>query len=111
YGMGPGAWGHGAGAALGLTDAQQKKIAAIEDAQFKKQWALMPQMHAAMVASSRNFESGTIDVDAAMKSAKAMEDLRLQMLRNHLEAVKQIEAVLTPEQRAKLQQGRPWGSR
>jgi Spy/CpxP family protein refolding chaperone len=46
-----------------------------------------------------------------MKSAKAMEDLRLQMLRNHLEAVKQIEAVLTPEQRAKLQQGRPWGSR
>lgn len=110
-GMGPGAWGHGAGAALGLTDAQQKKIAAIEDAQFKKQWALMPQMHAAMVASSRNSEGGSIDVDAAMKSAKAMEDLRLQMLRNHLETVKQIEAVLTPAQRAKLQQGRPWGPR
>ncbi|WP_156030225.1 Spy/CpxP family protein refolding chaperone [Thiomonas sp. FB-Cd] len=120
YGMGPwmmgggyggyGMWGHGAGAALGLTDAQQQKIAAIEDAQFKKQWALMPQMHAAMLASSRNFEAGKIDVDAAMKSAKAMEDLRLQMLRNHLEAVKQIDAVLTPEQRAKLQQGRPWRS-
>ncbi|MBW4047371.1 MAG: periplasmic heavy metal sensor [Proteobacteria bacterium] len=109
-GMGPGMRRHGAGAALGLTDAQQKKIATIEDAQFKKQWTLMPQMHAAMLASSRAFEAGTIDVDAAMKSAKAMEDLRLQMLRNHLEAIKQMDAVLTPEQRAKLHQGRPWRS-
>lgn len=111
YRMGPGVWRHGAGPGLGLTDAQQKKIDAIEDAQFKKQWALMPQMHAAMLASRRNFETGKINVDAAMKSAKAMEDLRLQMLRNHLETIQQIDAVLTPAQRAKLQQGRPWGPR
>lgn len=109
YGMGPGMWGFGAGSALALTEAQQQKIAAIEDAQFKKQWALIPQMRSAMVGSRRNFETGKIDVDAAMKSAKAMEDLRLQMLRNHLETIKQIDAVLTPEQRAKLQRARSWG--
>lgn len=110
YGMGPRMWAYGAGSVLALNDAQQKKIEAIEDAQFKKQWALMPQMRAAIEESWRNFEAGKIDVDAAMKAAKAMEDVRLQMLRNHLETIKQIDAVLTPEQRAKLQKMGPWDS-
>ena len=113
YGMGPsmmGGYGRFA-AGLNLSDAQQKKIAAIEDAQFKKQWALMPQMRAAMVDYSRDVIGTEINVDAAMKAAKAVDGLRLQMLRNHLETTNQINAVLTKEQRVQLQRFRPWNSR
>lgn len=107
---GYGRWGVGPGlAALNLTDAQVKKIEAIEEAQAKKQWALMTQMHDAMISGWRNFDRANIDVDAAMKTAKAVSDVRLLMMRNQLETQKQIQGVLTKEQQQQLRQYGPWG--
>lgn len=131
WGMGPGGWGMGPGmmrgyggwgggpcaatgygpglAALRLSDAQIRKIDAIREAEAKRQWALMASMHEAMLSGWRNFDRADIDVDAAMKTAKAMSDLRLQMLRNRLETAKQIEGVLTKAQRDELGGMGPWG--
>lgn len=108
--MGPGWGGYGPYGALDLTDAQQKKMDAIAQAQFKQQWALMEQMQVLMHDSWRTMHGPDIDVDAAMKTARSLSDLRLKMLRNRLEARKQMQAVLTKEQRDELMQmQRRWG--
>lgn len=106
YGM----WGGGPGfaAAIGLTDAQKKKIQTVEDAKAKKQWALMTTMHDEMLSARQTFDSDDINVDAVMKAAKSLEDARLEMLRNRLEAGKQIRGVLTKEQQQKLRKIRSW---
>ncbi len=114
YGMGPGMMGGGYGgyrlaAILNLTDAQQKKIQAIEDAHAKKQWDLMTTLHHEMLSAERNSDSNDVNVDAIMKGAKSIADTRLEMLRNRLETGKEIRAVLTQEQQHKLQQMRGWG--
>ena len=114
YGMGPGMMGGGyggyrLGAILNLTDAQQKKIQAIEDAQAKKQWGLMTTLHDEMQSAWRDSGSDDVNVDAIMKRAKSIADTRLEMLRNRLETGKEIRAVLTKEQQQKLQQMRGWG--
>lgn len=99
--FGPGAW---ALASLDLSDAQVQKIEAIQDAQEKKQWALMTAMHDAMLSGRRGFDQQSLDVDAVMKTAKAISDVRLQMMRNRLEAQKQILGVLTAQQQEALRQ-------
>jgi len=114
YGMGPGMMGGGYGgygmaAILNLTDAQQKKIRAIEDAHAKKQWDLMTTLHHEMLSAERNSDSNDVNVDVIMKGAKSIADTRLEMLRNRLETGKEIRAVLTQEQQHKLQQMRGWG--
>ena len=113
-GMGPwmmggfGPWGSGLGR-LQLSDAQQHRIEAIEQAQSKKQWALMTDMHTLMLSHWQDFDRSKVDIDAVMKTAKAMSDLRLQMLRNRLETAQQIREVLTPQQREQLRSYGPWG--
>lgn len=125
YGMGPwmmddddGAWGgRGMGpwmmggymgpgnralASLDLSQAQIQKIETIQDASEKKQWSLMTAMHDAMFADRSTLDRKSLDVDAEMKTAKAISDIRLQMLRNRLETQKQITEVLTPQQQEQL---------
>ncbi|MDM8355109.1 Spy/CpxP family protein refolding chaperone [Pandoraea communis] len=113
YGMAPwtmGAYNSGPGgstpmlASLDLSDAQIKQIDAIQEAREKKQWALMTSMHDAMVSGRHSFDPQTVDVDAAMKTAKTISEIRLQMLRNQLESQKQILGVLSAEQQQKLRQ-------
>ena len=107
YGMGPwmmggfGAYG-GWGVNPRLSDAQWTKVAGIEKALFDKQWPLMQSMHKVMFDSWGQTTGGKLDVDAIMKRATALSTLRLQMLRNRLEAAGQIDAVLTPQQRESL---------
>ncbi len=113
-GMGPwmmggfGPWGSGLGR-LQLSEAQQHRIDAIEQAQSKKQWALISDMHALMQSHWQDFDRSRVDIDAVMKTAKAMSDLRLQMMRNRLETAQQIRDVLTPQQREQLRSYGPWG--
>ncbi|MGN6579474.1 MAG: Spy/CpxP family protein refolding chaperone [Bordetella sp.] len=132
YGMGPwmmdddetyGGWGMGpwmmggyfgpgsrALASLDLSEAQIKKIETIRDASEKKQWALMTAMHDAMLAERDSLGRQSLDIEAQMKTAKAMSDIRLQMLRNRLEAQKQISDALTPQQQEQWRRygGRRW---
>lgn len=91
-------------AALDLSDAQIKQIETIQEAREKKQWALMTSMHDAMLSGRHSFDPQSIDVDAAMKTAKTISELRLQMLRNQLESQKQILGVLNTQQQQKLRQ-------
>jgi Spy/CpxP family protein refolding chaperone len=107
YGMGPWMMGLGYGGLGGpygikLSDAQIQKIEAIEKAQFDKQWLLMRDMQQTMVGAWGANNASGLDVDAVMKRATALSNLRLQMLRNRLEAQKQIDAVLTKDQRERL---------
>ena len=107
YGMGPammggfGAYG-GWGVNPQLSDAQRTKLVGIEKALFEKQWPLMQSMQKVMFESWGQAVGSKLDVDAIMKRATALSNVRLQMLRNRLEAATQIDAVLTPQQRESL---------
>ncbi len=107
YGMGPwmmgGFGGYGGwGVNPQLSDAQRTKVVGIEKALFDKQWPLMQSMQKVMFESWGSAAGNKLDVDAIMKRATALSSLRLQMLRNRLEAARQIDAVLTPQQREGL---------
>ena len=85
-----------------LSDAQRTKVVGIEKALFDKQWPLMQSMQKVMFESWGQAADGKLDVDAIMKRATALSNVRLQMLRNRLEAARQIDAVLTPQQHESL---------
>jgi Spy/CpxP family protein refolding chaperone len=92
-------------AGLNLTDQQREKIAKIEQDTAQKQWELMSKMHEQGYKMRELYASGQPD-DAALKQAfDTMSALRKQMFENGLEARKQIDAVLTKEQREKLGRG------
>ncbi len=112
WGMGPGMMGYGFGAwgeGLDLSQAQVRKIGDIQKALFDKQWPLMQAMHETMLQGFGAERGAKLDVDAVMKRAKALSDLRLQMLRNRLESLQQFQAVLTPKQRQELSESGPRG--
>ena len=112
WGMGPRGMGYGFGAwgdGLDLSQAQDKKIGEIQKALFDKQWPLMQAMHETMMQGAWSAPGARLDVDAVMKRAKALSDIRLQMLRNRLESLQQFQAVLTPKQRKELQGQGAWG--
>ncbi|OIQ85957.1 hypothetical protein GALL_321940 [mine drainage metagenome] len=103
HGYGPGSWMTGSNrGAYGpaLSDAQIKRIRAIEKTTFERQWALAGKMHELAFADVPARAGSRIDVDALMKQATALSNLRLQMLRNRLEAQQQIDAVLAKAQPA-----------
>ena len=105
YGFGFGGWGGG----LDLSQAQVQKIDQIQKAMFDKQWPLMQAMHETLMQGAWAAPGAKLDVDAVMKRAKALSDLRLQMLRNRLETLQQFQAVLTSKQREELREYGPWG--
>ena len=104
YGMGPGMMGgFGAwGVNPPLSDAQRIRIEGIDKASLQQQRVLMQSMHKLVFESRPSRAGGPLDVDAIMKRASAMSDLRLRMLRNRLEAASRFDAVLTPRQRESL---------
>ena len=99
-GMGPGAMLEG----LDLPEAQQAKLRKIHDELRDRNWASMGQM---MKEGSRMrdlFAAPTLDRVAAEAAHKRMSALREQMFMAQLDAHTQVEALLAPEQRAKLRQ-------
>lgn len=100
--MGRGAgWGPYGGGIQGLSAEQQQKIAAIEQAFREKQWQLMQGMQTQMWQNWN--QPGEVDDQTARKQFEAREAVRKQMFENRLALRSQIEAVLTPEQRAQWQ--------
>jgi Spy/CpxP family protein refolding chaperone len=108
-GYGPGmGYGRGGLAALNLSDAQAEKIFAIQDAQHQKNWPTMTKMRSEMFKLRRMYYDEKADPKAVAEQQKKVDELRRTMLQSRLESRKQIESVLTPEQRKQLRQTGPW---
>jgi len=93
--MGGYGWGY---ERLDLTDAQRDKIASITKDFRDKQWGLMQAMHELRWNS---FPAAKSD-DELKKAYDGMAAIRKQMFENGLDLRKQIDAVLTKEQREEL---------
>jgi Spy/CpxP family protein refolding chaperone len=113
YGMGPGMMGRGFGAGayadLDLTAEQRQKIADIQQATAKAEWQLMGTMHEQGYRMHGAAGPGPFDEAAARKSFESMTETRKAMFNLQIEARKNIDAVLTPQQREQLR--RYWGTR
>jgi Spy/CpxP family protein refolding chaperone len=105
-GYGPGMRGGGL-AALNLSDAQAEKIFAIQEAQHQRNWPTMTKMRSEMFKLQRMYYDEKADPKAVGEQQKKVDDLRRTMLQSHLESRKQIEAVLTEDQRKQLRLSGP----
>jgi len=112
YGMGPGmmagygrGYGAGRGFALDLTDEQRAKIDKIQQDTAGKQWDLMAKLRDQQVRLNQLYYSDKRDSAAVSKSFQTISGLRQQMFDNSLAARKQMDGVLTKEQRAQLSSG------
>jgi Spy/CpxP family protein refolding chaperone len=106
YGPGWGASG-GATAALNLSDEQREKIFAIQEQNRQQNWDKMGKMRAEQFRLRSMYNADSIDPQAFAEQQKKVDDLRREMLVSRLETRKQVEAVLTPEQRKQFRQFGP----
>ncbi len=109
-GMDPGAMGgYGMQSNLGsysnLSTEQRGKIAKIRDDARHKQWALMGKIQDEQAQMNEQYYSDNHDDAALSKSYRTISDLRYQMFEGSLNTRKQIEAILTKEQREKQKHG------
>ncbi len=106
YGMVPGVMGgYGTGADLNLSAEQRSKIAKIQNDVRRKHWEIMGKMQDEQALMNEQYYPDQRDDAALSKSYRKMSDLRQQMFDLSLSAQKQIEAVLTKEQRDKMKRG------
>ncbi len=87
--------------ALNLSKDQRNKIYAIHRGLRDKQFALMDRMHESM-QSIAVYRDGRFDEQAARNRYATAEKLHRQMFENMLDAQKQVDALLTPQQRQQL---------
>jgi len=111
-GMGGGMMGMGQGlppgvlATLGLSPEQQVKITEIQrDAQRKRDGFRVTMRETRWKA--QDAQKDGFNEDAARKQFDVMAAMRKEMFEAGLATRKQVEAVLTPEQREKLRKARP----
>jgi Spy/CpxP family protein refolding chaperone len=90
---------------LNLTAEQRSKIAKIQNDVRRKHWELMGKMQDEQAQMNEQYYSDQRDDAALSKSYRKMSDLRHEMFDLSLSAQKQIDAVLTKEQRDKLKGG------
>jgi len=95
-------------ASLNLSDEQQSKVFAIQEENRKKNFDTMSKMRGEMFQLRRMYAAENVDAKAVVEQQKKVDDLRRGMLASRLEMRKQIEGVLTPEQRKQLRQVGPW---
>lgn len=93
-------------ATLGLTPEQQAKVTEIQRDQQRKRHAMHGTMQE-MRWKAQDAQKDGFNEDAARKQFDAMAAMRKEMFESGLAARKQLEAVLTPEQREKLKKARP----
>ncbi len=106
YGMGSGMMGgYGPRADLHLTAEQRSKIANIQDEVRRKHWDLMGKMQDERSQMTEQFNAEPRDDAALSKSYRKMSELRQQMFDLSLAAQKQMDTVLTAEQREKMKHG------
>jgi Spy/CpxP family protein refolding chaperone len=90
---------------LNLSDEQRAKILAIERAAWGKRWELMGRMHEQGLRSRENYATGKLDDETLRKNYQAMSDAHGAMFEAWVQARKDTQAVLTPEQREQWGRG------
>ncbi len=116
--MGPGMMGPGMTPddyyGLNLNESQRNKIATIQKQARKEQWDLMSQMREEQYKLQELYYAQQPDPSAINAQAGKIEQLQRKMVQANINAQKQVESVLTPEQREQLQQwyrsGAMWGN-
>lgn len=88
---------------LNLTRDQRNKIYAIHRSLREKQFGLMDRMHEDLQSASF-YRGGKFDEQAARNAYAEAEKVHRQMFENMLDAQKQVDALLTPQQRQQLSQ-------
>jgi Spy/CpxP family protein refolding chaperone len=111
YGAGMMMGGYGPMAALKLTDEQQDKLFAIQEANHKTNWDTMSKMRSETFKLRRMYNAESVDSKGVLEQQKKVDELRRQMLASRLDMRKQMESVLTPEQKKQLRQFGPWWMR
>lgn len=112
-GMGPGSQvddaaghgmtrGYGLDPGLNLSLEQRDGIFAIQDALRRKHWTLAGRIRDEQSQLDEQFASNAPDHAALSSRYRNMSALRQQMFDLSLDARKQIDAILTPQQRDKL---------
>ena len=106
--MGPGMMGRGWGNnwyGLDLSADQQTKLSAVQQELSQRQWELMGRMHQQSYRMQNFYRDGKFDEQAARKNFEAMNALHKDMFESWLQAQKQMDSILTREQREQLQRG------
>jgi len=112
--MGPGMMGPGYGNigpgmspdgyyGLDLSEDQQSKIAAIQKQARKDQWNIMGQIRDEQFKLQELYYARQPDPAAINAEASKIEQLQRKLIQANIDAQKQMESVLTPEQREQLQ--------
>ncbi len=112
-GMMGGGGGYGRGApgpiaALNLSDEQQEKLFAIQEENRRKNWDKMSEVRSEAFRLRRMYNAENVDPKGLLEQQKKVDDLRRGLLASRLEMRKQMESVLTPEQRKQARQFGPW---
>ena len=106
YGMGSGTMGgYAKRSDLNLSPEQRSKIAKIQNDVRRKHWEIMGKMQDEQAQMNEQYESDQRDDAALSKSYRKMSELRQQMFDLSLSGQKQIDTVLTKEQRDKMKRG------
>ena len=71
----------------------------------------MSSMRSEMFKLRRMYNAESVDSKAMLEQQKKVDELRRQMLGSRLEMRKQVEGVLTPEQKKQMRQLGPWWAR
>ena len=103
--------GYGPLSGLKLSGEQEDKIFAIQEQQHAKNFATMTKMRAEAYKLRKLAGAENVDSKAVLEQQKKVDDVRREMLAAHLEMRKQVEAVLTPEQRKQMRDYGPWWMR
>jgi len=107
--MGPGYGNMGPGMSpdnyygLNLSEDQREKIAVIQKQARKEQWDIMTQMREEQYKLQELYYAQQPDPSAINAQAGKIEQLQRKMIQANIDAQKQVESVLTPEQREQLQ--------
>lgn len=106
YGIDPGMTGrYGPGPDLHLTPEQRVKIGKVQDELRRKHWALMGQIRDEQALMLEHYNAEPRDDAAVSKNYRNMSELRHQMFDLSLSARRQIDDVLTKEQREQQRRG------
>jgi Spy/CpxP family protein refolding chaperone len=68
----------------------------------------MSTMRSERFKLQRMYNADSVDSKSLLEQQKKVDDLRRQMLASRLDMRKQMESVLTPEQRKQIRQFGPW---
>ena len=106
YGTGPGmmrGYGRNGAGALDLSDEQREKITRVQESLSTRHWELMGKMREQQFALRELLASGRADDATIGKAYRTLDALRQQLWTSAADARKQMDAVLTQEQREQLQ--------